>query len=104
MVERYYAANGPLASSVSEVSADYFDEGLAYGRAGGVRVDLTDGSTEWITGTRYLNGEDARVRAEVVEGVLEVIYLGEVWRTYPADAWTGWSLVGQVPEPGVSGH
>ncbi|WP_181873877.1 MULTISPECIES: hypothetical protein [Tsukamurella] len=103
MVERYYAAEGPLASSVFEVSADYFDEGLTYGRAGGVRVDLADGSTEWITGTRYLNGEGARVRAEAIEGVLEVIYMGEVWRTYPAEAWTGWSLLEQRPDPDASG-
>ena len=43
---RFYVADGPLATSVSEASESYFSEGLHAGR-GGVRVVLSDGSTEF---------------------------------------------------------
>lgn len=50
---RFYVTDAPLATSLSEVSESYFREGLHAGR-GGVRVVLSDGSTESISGSRYL--------------------------------------------------
>jgi hypothetical protein len=48
---------------------------------GGVRVVLTDGSTELITGSRYLE-PGTQLRAEMVAGQLQIVYLGEVLREY----------------------
>ena len=77
---RFYVADGPLATSVSEASESYFSEGLHAGR-GGVRVVLSDGSTELITGSRYLE-PGTRIRAEEVGGQLQIVYLGAVLRQY----------------------
>lgn len=50
---RFYVADGPLASTISEASEHCFRE-CRTAAAGCVRVDLPDGTTELITGTRYL--------------------------------------------------
>jgi hypothetical protein len=77
---RFYIVDGPLASSVSECDEPYFREGLHADR-GGVRVLLADGTTELVAGSRYLE-PGTRIRADVVGGRLQVIYLGEVLREY----------------------
>lgn len=102
VTERYYVASGPLATTVFECDAAYFDEGLTYGPTGAIRVFLKDGSTESITGTRYLTGEGGRLRADVVDGALEVIYLGVAWRRYPAGTWASWTFVEIPPDPDAS--
>lgn len=86
---RFYVTDGPVASSASEVNESYFREGLAAGH-GGVRVDLPDGTSELIAGSRYLVA-DTRIRAEVIDGRLQVIYLGGALRKY-AD-WVDYSEI-----------
>jgi hypothetical protein len=76
---RFYITDGPLATTVSEADDTYFRECLHAGR-GGVRVILSDGSTELIAGSRYLEA-GTQLRAEVVSGQLQIVYLGEVLRT-----------------------
>jgi hypothetical protein len=76
----FYVTDGPLATRVSEVSEGYFQECREAGH-GGTRVVLSDGTTEWIVGSRYLDPRTS-IRAEVVEGHLQVLYLGEVLREY----------------------
>ncbi|WP_078315385.1 hypothetical protein [Mycobacterium sp. D16Q16] len=88
--ERFYAASGPMATSVMECDSHYYAECLMSGR-GAVTVWLSSGEVEHIAGTRYLDME--RLRGEEIEGVLEVIYLGEVLRSYPAGTWTRWEHV-----------
>ncbi|OBK50181.1 hypothetical protein A5656_27400 [Mycobacterium gordonae] len=85
--ERFYAASGPMATSVMECDSHYYAECLMSGR-GAVAVWLSSGDVEHIAGTRYLDAE--RLRADENEGALEIIYLGEVLRSYPAGAWTRW--------------
>jgi hypothetical protein len=77
---KYYVAEGPLATSVSEVSAAYFQECMHAGR-GRARVVLADGTTELISGSRYLE-PGTRIRVEEIEGHLEITYLGAVLRQY----------------------
>jgi hypothetical protein len=55
---------------------------------GAVTVWLSSGEVEHIAGTRYLDVE--RLRADEIEGAVEVIYLGVVLRSYPAGTWTRW--------------
>lgn len=86
-VERFYAASGPMASSVMECESRYYHECLMADR-GAVSVWLSSGEVERTAGTRYLHVE--RLRGEENEGVLEIIYLGEVLRSYPAGTWTRW--------------
>jgi hypothetical protein len=69
-----------VASSCSETSDGYFREGLAAG-AGGLRVVRRNGVTDLIAGSRYCVA-GTRLRAEVVNDTLQVIYLGEVLREY----------------------
>jgi hypothetical protein len=57
----FYVTDGPLATTMSEVQEDYFRECLAAG-AGGVQVVLRDGSTDLITGSRYLEPGTAAAR------------------------------------------
>jgi hypothetical protein len=78
---RFYVTDGPLATSASEVSETYFREALNAGR-GGVRVALRDGTTEFTAGSRYLE-RGTQLRAEVVGGRLQIVYLGVVVREYP---------------------
>jgi hypothetical protein len=47
---KYYVTDGPLATSVSEVSAAYFQECMHAGR-GRARVVLSDGTAELISGS-----------------------------------------------------
>lgn len=82
--ERFYAASGPMATSVMECDSHYYTECLMSGR-GAVTVWLPSGEVEHVAGTRYLNVE--RLRAEQNEGALEIIYLGVVLRLYPAGTW-----------------
>ena len=97
---RYFVADGPVASSCSEASDSYFREGLAAG-AGGVRVVRSNGVMELIAGSRYLVA-GTRLRAEVVNDTLQVIYLGEVLREY-AD-WVDYSdRIGPQDYP-LGGH
>jgi hypothetical protein len=77
---RFYVTDGPLATSVSEASETYFREGLHAGH-GGVRVVLSDGSTELTSGSRCLE-PGTRIRAEEVGGQLQIVYLGVVLRQY----------------------
>lgn len=77
---RFYVTDGPVATSVSEASESYFREGLDAGR-GGVRVILRDGTTELISGSRYLE-PGTQIRAEEVGGQLQILYLGVVLRQY----------------------
>lgn len=86
-VERFYAASGPMATSVMECEARYYRECLMSDR-GAVTVWLASGEVEHIAGTRYLDVE--RVRADQIDCALEVIYLGEVLRSYPAGTWKRW--------------
>lgn len=89
-VERFYAASGPMATSVMECDARYYRECLMADR-GAITVWLSSGEVEHIAGTRYLDVE--RVRADEIDGALEVIYLGEVLQSYPAGTWTRWEQV-----------
>lgn len=77
---RFYVTDGPLAVSMSEASESYFREGLAAGR-GGVRVILRNGTTELISGSRYLE-KGTQIRAEELDGQLQIVYLGVVLREY----------------------
>jgi hypothetical protein len=77
---KFYVADGPLATSVSEVSEAYFQECLNSGR-GGVRVVLGDGATEFMSGSRYL-APGTQLRVEEVEDQLQIIYLGVALRQY----------------------
>ncbi|WP_079631399.1 hypothetical protein [Mycobacteroides abscessus] len=89
-VVRYYAASGPMATSVMECDARYYRECLMADR-GAVSVWLRSGEVEHVAGTRYLDVE--RLRGEEIDGALEVIYLGEALRSYPAGTWTRWECV-----------
>ncbi|QZH65032.1 hypothetical protein [Mycolicibacterium farcinogenes] len=86
-VERFYAAEGPMATKVFPCDARYYRECLMSDR-GAVIVWLSSGDVERTAGTYYLHV--GRVRGEENEGVLEIIYLGEVLRSYPAGTWTRW--------------
>jgi hypothetical protein len=76
----FYVTDGPLATRVSEVSEGYFQECREAGH-GGPRVVLSDGTTEWIVGSRY-PVPGTSIQAEVVEDHLQVLYQGEVLREY----------------------
>lgn len=86
-VERFYAAEGPMARKVLPCDARYCRECLTADR-GAVTVWLSSGEVEHIAGTWYLHVE--RLRGEEIDGVLEIIYLGVVLRSYPAGTWTRW--------------
>lgn len=89
-VERFYAASGPMATSVMECDARYYRECLMADR-GAVTVWLSSGEVEHVAGTRYLDVE--RLRGDEIDGALEIIYLGVTLRTYPAGTWTRWECV-----------
>lgn len=89
-VERFYAASGPMATSVMECDSHYYRECLMSDR-GAVTVWLSSGDVEHIAGTRYLDVE--RLRGEENDGAVEIIYLGVVLRSYPAGAWKRWESV-----------
>lgn len=93
--ERFYAASGPMATSVVECDSHYYSECLLSGR-GAVTVWLNSGEVEHVAGTRYLDVE--HLRAEENAGTLEIIYLGVVLRSYPVGAWTRWECVDGVGE------
>jgi hypothetical protein len=78
---KFYVTDGPLATSVSEVSEAYFQECLEAGH-GGVRVSLSDATTEFVAGSRYLE-PGTQIRAEEIEGRLQIFYLGVILRDYP---------------------
>lgn len=80
---RYFVTDGPLATTATQATETYFREGLAAG-SGGIRVVHQDGSIDLIAGSRYLQPGTA-IRAEVFEGMLQIIYLGVVFRVY--DDW-----------------
>ncbi|WP_457063370.1 hypothetical protein [Mycobacteroides abscessus] len=88
--ERFYAASGPMATSVMECDSRYYAECLMSGR-GAVTVWLSSGEVEHVAGTRYLDVE--KLRADENEGTLEIIYLGVVLRTYPVGTWKRWECV-----------
>ncbi|WP_234783277.1 hypothetical protein [Mycolicibacter heraklionensis] len=88
--ETFYAASGPMATSVFERDARYYAECLMSGR-GAVTVWLCSGEIEHVAGTRYLHVE--RLRGDEIDGALEITYLGVTLRTYPAGAWTRWANV-----------
>ncbi len=88
--ERFYAAEGPMATSVRECDARYYAECLMSGR-GAVTVWLSSGEVEHVAGTRYLDVE--QLRGEENEGALATVYLGVVLRSYPAGTWTRWQSV-----------
>jgi hypothetical protein len=77
---RFYVTDGPLATGVSEASERHCRECLHAGR-GGVRVVLSDGVTELISGSRYLE-PGTQIRVEEVGGRLDIVYLGVVLRQY----------------------
>jgi hypothetical protein len=85
--ERFYTASGPMSTSVAECNSHYYAECLMSDR-GAVTVWLSTGEVERIAGTRYL--EVDRLRCDENEGVLEIIYLGVVLRSYAAGTWTRW--------------
>lgn len=85
--ERFYAASGPMATSVRECDSHHYAECLMSDR-GAVTVWLSSGEVEHIAGTRYLQVE--RLRGEENGGALEIIYLGVVLRSYAAGTWTRW--------------
>lgn len=89
-VERFYAASGPMATSVFECDARYYRECLMADR-GAVTVWLSSGEVEHVAGTWYLDVE--RVRGDEIDGAIEVIYVGVTLRKYPAGTWTGWETV-----------
>lgn len=91
--ERFYAASGPMATSVMECRSHYYRECLMSDR-GAVTVWLRSGEVEHVAGTRYL--DVGQVRGEDNEGTLEIIYLGEVLRSYPTATWTRWESVGSA--------
>lgn len=88
--ERFYATDGPMATKVFPCDARYYRECLTADR-GAVTVWLASGDVEHVAGTWYLHVE--RVRGEENEGVVEIIYLGRVLRSYPAGTWTRWEEV-----------
>ncbi|WP_052537040.1 hypothetical protein [Mycobacteroides abscessus] len=88
--ERFYAASGPMATTVMECDARYYRECLMADR-GAVTVWLSSGEVEHVAGTWYLDVE--RVRGDEIDGALEVIYLGVTLRRYPAGTWTRWETV-----------
>jgi hypothetical protein len=88
--ERFYAASGPMATSVMECDEHYYAECLMAGR-GAVMVRLSSGEVEHMAGTRYLDVE--KLRGEENNGALEIIYLGVVLRSYPAGTWKRWESV-----------
>jgi hypothetical protein len=92
---RFFVTDGPLATTMSTASESYFRENLAAG-AGGVRVTLRDGSTDLITGSRYLAPGTA-IRAEVTAGQLHIIYLGEVLKEY--DDWADYTEITTADYP-----
>ncbi len=79
-----------MATSVMECDSTYYAECLMLGR-GAVTVWLRSGEVEHIAGTRYLDVE--RLRGDENEGTLEIIYLGEVLRSYPAGTWKQWECM-----------
>lgn len=81
---RYFVTNGPLATRVEEVNKRYFLEAANIAGTGVIRVVLPDGGTELVAGSRYLEAGTS-IRAEVEDGRLKLIYLGEVLREY--DRW-----------------
>ncbi|MGP4057782.1 hypothetical protein ACTWP6_23655 [Mycobacterium sp. 4D054] len=89
-VERFFEASGPMATSLLECNSRRYEECLKSNR-GAVTVWLASGKVERIAGTRYLEVE--RLRGEEVDGVLEVLYLGEVLRSYADGTWTRWQQV-----------
>lgn len=93
MVERFYAADGPMATSATECSSDYFAECLLSGR-GAVTVWLRSGEVEHLAGTRYLDVE--RIRVDENQGALEIIYLGITLRSHPAGTWSRWEYFGSA--------
>lgn len=91
MTDKYFAAQGPLATDVMECHRPYFTEGIL-SRTGAIGVRLHNGEVHHITGTRYLYTEaGARIRAEDIDGTLEVIYLGEVLVSYAPGEWADWT-------------
>ncbi|ACY23841.1 hypothetical protein Gbro_4720 [Gordonia bronchialis DSM 43247] len=93
--ERFYAASGPMATSVMECDSRYYAECLMSGR-GAVTVWLNSGEVEHVAGTRYLDAE--KLRADENGGTLEIIYLGVVLRAYPTGTWTRWESVDSAGE------
>lgn len=85
--ERFFETSGPMAVSLLECDSRHYRECLVSDR-GAVTVWLSSGELEHIAGTRYL--DVGQVRADENEGILEVIYLGEVLRSYRAGTWTRW--------------
>jgi len=88
--ERFYAASGPMATSVMECDSNYYAECLMSDR-GEVTVWLRSGEVEHIAGTRHLEVE--RLRGEENKGALEIIYLGVALRSYTAGTWERWEYV-----------
>jgi hypothetical protein len=84
-----------MATTMSPASESYFRENLAAG-AGGIRVQLRDGSTDLIAGSRYLV-PDTAIRAEVTAGELHVIYLGEALKRY--DDWADYTEITTADYP-----
>lgn len=80
-----------MATSVTECDSHYYRECLMSDR-GAVTVWLTSGEMEHVAGTRHL--DEGQVRGEEDDGVLEIIYMGEVLCSYPAGTWTRWEGVG----------
>lgn len=76
-----------MATSVMECRSHYYRECLMSDR-GAVTVWSRCGDVEHVAGTRYL--DVGQVRGEENEGTLQIIYLGEVLRSYPAGTWTRW--------------
>lgn len=88
--ERFYATDGPMATKVFPCSSHYYRECLMSDR-GAVTVWLRSGEVEHIAGTYYLHVE--RLRADEINGTLEIVYLGVVLRSYPTGTWTRWADV-----------
>lgn len=82
-----------MAVSLLECDSRRYRECLMSDR-GAVTVWLSTGEVEHIAGTRYL--DVGQVRGEECEGALEIIYLGEVLRSYPAGTWTRWESAGDT--------
>lgn len=88
--ERFFETSGPMAVSLLKCDSRRYRECLMSGR-GAVTVWLSSGEVEHIVGTRYL--DVGQVRGDEIDGVVEVIYLGEVLRSYAAGTWTRWQSV-----------
>lgn len=84
----YLVCDGPAPRTITESTQHYYRECAASGH-GSVQVVLPDGTTDYVTGNRYMRAGTC-IEALQRGGRIDVVYEGSVLRSWPQ--WSSYTV------------